>query len=139
MNVLSMLVIPAAAESGSAGDWLAHIGVPTGIASAIAIIVVTLIKARSSDRQQLSSDQQRYIARVTKERNEAIRDREKLQHELDLERVARRKAEDEQATANRNVAALQDQIAELTQEVSELRTEVSRLTARLNNNQGEPI
>jgi len=138
MSLWEVLMPLAEGEGDSPGGWLAHIGIPTGIASAIAVVVVTLIKARSTDRRQLSRDQERYISRVTRERNQAVAEQERLQEQLDAEREARRIAEDASAEARRSVAALQEQIEHLTGEITELRAEVSRLNEQFKHSGDAP-
>lgn len=116
-------------------DW-GSLGLGGGIFGAIALVVVTLIKARSTDRQNILTQQSAHMDRLGKERNDAVTERDeaykdaedwRLKYEQEIRK--RIEAETKAATADAMNLQMQTQIAELTDQVTQLRTEVARLTA----------
>lgn len=123
-------------------DW-SQLGLGGGIFGAIALVVVTLIKARSEDRKNILTQQASHMDRLGKERNEAIVDRDKAYDEAEEWRKkyegeirSRIEAEAQAAAANASTGALKRQVEELTQQVLNLTGEVQRLSALTEAGQG---
>lgn len=109
------------------GVDLGQLLVPGGLFGAIAIIVVTLIKARTSDRAQLSSETRDHMDRLTKERNEAVAEADSLRDELQAEVRERIAAESKYLQSQYLVERLTSQVGDLKNEVAKLREEVAAL------------
>lgn len=131
-------LVAAVTTEGSFTDGLTGLLPVGGIAGAIAVIVVALIKARSSDRETVIRSQQQHMDRLTRERNDAVRERddayeanERLREARDQEREARLVVERQLRSALENTESLHKQIADLTTEVAQLRSEVAALNESL--------
>ncbi len=118
-------------------DW-GSLGLGGGVFSMIAVIVVTLIKARSTDRTNILAQQAQHMDRLAAERNEAVKDKDDAYAEADTwrlkyqEEVRKRiEAEAQAAAANATTGALKRQVDDLTNEVTALRRDVARLTLAL--------
>ena len=118
-------------------DW-GSLGLGGGVFSMIAVIVVTLIKARSTDRTNILAQQAQHMDRLAAERNEAVKEKDEAYDEADKWRLrfqeeARKRieAEAQAAAANATTGALKRQVDDLTAEVTALRGDVARLSAAL--------
>ena len=108
------------------------LAVPGGVVSAVALILYTLIRTRSTDRAELSKDQQEHMDRLARERNEANRRADDYMRRLDREAAEKASALARAATAEALNIRLQGQIEELSAKVEALTGEVQALRVSLN-------
>ena len=106
---------------------LGQLLVPGGFFGALAVIIVTLITARSSDRAQLSGETRDHMDRLTKERNDAVGDAETLRDELQAEVRLRIAAESKALQSEYMIARLSTELEDLRKEVRHLRDEIASL------------
>lgn len=131
--LVEMLVATNVPASGL-GEGMGTLLPIGGVAGAIAVIVVALIKARSSDRETVIRSQQQHMDRLTRERNDAVSDRDeaydandKLRESREQERAARIEAESQLRLALENTEQMQRRVQDLTDEVAALSAEVAQL------------
>ncbi len=107
-----------------------------GVATAVTTIFVALLKSRSGTRETVIKTQQDHMARLTQERNDAVKERdtayedadgwrEKYEHEL----TARIEASAEAHASRLMVKSLEGEVARLTTQVAQNTTEMVRLRA----------
>jgi len=112
----------------------ATVGVLGAIASAASGVLIALLRYRKSDRETVIKTQQQHMARLARERNEAVDEREtaykdidqwRERYEVELNRRIERGAE---AHTSRLLAvSLEGQVGRLTAQVAELTAENIRL------------
>ena len=112
----------------------ATVGVLGAIASAASGVLIALLRDRKSDRETVIKTQQQHMARLARERNEAVDEREtaykdidqwRERYEVELNRRIERGAE---AHTSRLLAvSLEGQVGRLTAQVAELTAENIRL------------
>ncbi len=105
-----------------------------GVAGAAALVIVTLLKSRSGDKETVIKTQQQHMERLAAERNEAIKDRDQAYDDADgwrskyeAELRARIDASAEAQTQSLTVRALERQVMVLSTQVGSLTAEVQRL------------
>lgn len=112
-------------------NWVETLALPGGMVGAAAVVIVTLIKFRSTDRQELSASQQRHMDRLTTERNEENNRADRAVAALDKERIRALNAELRANRAEAQVETLTSRLADLTEQVAELKAQVEELSRRL--------
>jgi septal ring factor EnvC (AmiA/AmiB activator) len=120
-----------AAPPEQTSDLLHTLVVPGGVVAGLLVFLGTVLKFRSTDRQNLSGETKDFISQITEERDKAQSDRDALQVRLDAEREVRRKKEDELGQALRTVSALTDQVKELTEQLADLKLKITELTEQI--------
>lgn len=112
----------------------ATVGVLGAIASAASGVLIALLRYRKSDRETVIKTQQQHMARLARERNEAVDEREtaykdidqwRERYEVELNRRIERGAEAQ--TSRLLAVSLEGQVGRLTAQVAELTAENIRL------------
>jgi membrane-bound ClpP family serine protease len=108
-------------------ELLNGLPLPAGIIGMITIIVVTLIKVRSTDKDRFAKEQTEHIARLVKEREEADARADRYLKSRDEEVTKRQEAEAKAAAVEIINNRFAGQIQDLTEQVAFLRAEVAQL------------
>lgn len=112
----------------------ATVGVLGAIASAASGVLIALLRYRKSDRETVIKTQQQHMARLARERNEAVDEREtaykdidqwRERYEVELNRRIERGAEAQ--TSRLLAVSLEGQVGRLSAQVAELTAENIRL------------
>lgn len=108
-------------------EILSGLPLPAGIIGMVTIIVVTLIKVRSTDKDRFAAEQTKHIERLKTEREEADARADRYLGLLDEEVRKRQEAEAKAAALEIVNQRFSNQIEELTEQVAQLRVEVEQL------------
>lgn len=98
---------------------LPDLAVPTGIASALALIFVTLIKSYYSGKESLPKQLRDHINSLIQERKDAVEERDKTYADLEVERRAHAETRGRENTAVLSNARLKSENKELLETVTE--------------------
>lgn len=98
---------------------LPDLAVPTGIASALALIFVTLIKSYYAGKESLPKQLRDHINSLIQERKDAVEERDKTYADLETERRAHAETRGRENTAVLANARLTSENRELLETVTE--------------------
>jgi chromosome segregation ATPase len=98
-----------------------------GIAGALAIIIVTLIKVRAQQRESQNNWAKEHMNTLTQERKEADERADKFLAELDAERQRRIEAETKASKLEGKEEILREQLTTAEAEVARLRAQLGPL------------
>ena len=98
-----------------------------GIAGALAIVIITLIKVRAQQRESQNAWVKEHMSTLTQERKDADERADKFLAELDVERKLRVQAELQSSRLEGAEGVLREKLTEAESEIARLRAQLGPL------------